>query len=205
VKGDQKKISIIILAAGSSSRMGRSKQLLEVKGEQLLLRAVQTALGTGVEKIIVVLGANEPAHRKIIEHLQVDVITNPEWEKGMGSSLKKGLVHLLETTPQIEAALIMVCDQPLLTSGHLNKLINTAATNTNGIIASYYANGPGVPVLFIKSLFKSLLSIADQEGAKLILQKNKGEITSIEFPGGETDLDTWSDYEKFISTNIPKK
>ena len=198
----QKSTCIIILAAGSSSRMGRPKQLLEINGEQLLLRTVQTALDARVEKIIVVLGANEPVHRKIIAHLQVEGITNPEWGKGMGSSLKIGLAHLLETTPQPEAALVMVCDQPLLTSTHLTKLLNEATTNTRGIIASYYANSPGVPVLFKKSFFKSLLSIADHEGAKSILQKNKDDIATIEFPGGETDLDTWSDYENFMSTKL---
>jgi molybdenum cofactor cytidylyltransferase len=163
---------------------------------------VQTALGAEVEKTIVVLGANETAHWKIIEHLPIEVITNPEWEKGMGSSLKIGLAHLLGIAPQTEAALIMVCDQPLLTSAHLTKLINKAGTSTSGIIASYYANGPGVPVLFKKSFFKSLHSITNQEGAKSILQKNKDEIATIEFPGGETDLDNWSDYENFTSTYL---
>lgn len=200
MKRYKKNTGIILLAAGSSSRMGRSKQLLEIDGEQLLQRAVQTAHQAEAETIIIVLGANEMIHRKIVDHSIAKVIVNPEWEKGMGSSLKKGLSHLLEVAPQTEAALIMVCDQPLLTSAHLAKLINTAAANTSGIIASYYSDDPGVPVLFKKEFFKSLLSIADQEGAKSILQKNKNAITTIEFPGGETDLDTWSDYENFIST-----
>ena len=69
-------------------------------------------------------------------------------------------------------------------------------------MASYYSNTAGVPALFKKKLFDQLLSIADREGAKSILQKNEDEITTIEFPGGETDLDTPSDYENFISTNL---
>lgn len=196
---------IIILAAGSSSRMGRSKQLLKIDGEELLSRSVQIARQSAAEKTIVVLGANEMVHRKIIEQVAVDVIINKEWEKGMGNSLKKGITHLMESTPQMEAALIMVCDQPMLTSDHLTKLIKTGSTDPNDIISSSYANNLGVPVLFKKRFFKTLLSIADQEGARSLLKKNKDQITSIEFPGGEIDLDSPSDYENFITTNSHKK
>ena len=198
-------VGIVILAAGSSSRMNQSKQLLEVTGEPLLLKSVRIALQSKAEKVAVVLGANETAHRKLIDQLPIEIVSNPDWKKGMGSSLKKGLTHLIDTTPQIEAALIMVCDQPLLTTSHLNRLIENSVSTKKSIVASYYSATAGVPALFKKELFRQLLSIDDREGAKSILQKNKDEIATIEFPGGEIDLDTRFDFENFISTKLSEK
>jgi molybdenum cofactor cytidylyltransferase len=195
-------VGIVILAAGSSSRMNQSKQLLEVKGEPLLLKSVRIALQSQAKKVVVVLGANETAHRKLIDRLSVEIVSNPEWQKGMGSSLKKGLHDILQIFPLMQSVIVMVCDQPLLTTAYLNQLIENSKSTKDSIVASYYSNTVGVPALFKKKLFDQLLSIADREGAKSILQENKNAITTIEFPGGETDLDTRSDYEKFISTNL---
>ena len=191
-------IGIILLAAGSSSRTGQSKQLLEIDGEQLLLKSTRVAVQSESEKIIVVLGANEMAHRKTIEHLPVEIIANPDWETGMGSSLKKGLRQLLQVVPQLKAALVMVCDQPLLTTEHINKLIQTF-TNTNSlIVASHYSGSAGVPALFEKSLFEKLLRVEDESGAKKIIQQHKEAIQTIDFLQGAIDLDTPEDYRNFI-------
>ena len=89
-------IGILLLAAGSSSRMGQSKQLLPIAGEQLLLKSTRVAMESEAEIVMVVLGANELAHRKIIEQLPVEITVNTEWQKGMGSSLKQGLTQLLK-------------------------------------------------------------------------------------------------------------
>lgn len=178
--------------------MGQSKQLLEIDGEQLLLKSTRVALQSEAEKIIVVLGANEMAHRKIIEHLNVEIIANPDWETGMGSSLKKGLRQLLQVVPQLKAALVMVCDQPLLTTEHINKLIQTFTNTNSQIVASHYSGSAGVPALFEKSLFEKLLSVEDESGAKKIIQQHKEAIQTIDFLQGAIDLDTPDDYRKFI-------
>ena len=178
--------------------MGQSKQLLEIDGEQLLLKSTRVALQSEAEKIIVVLGANEMAHRKTIEHLPVEIIANPDWETGMGSSLKKGLRQLLQVVPQLKAALVMVCDQPFLTTEHINKLIQTFTSTNSLIVASHYSGSAGVPALFEKSLFEKLLSVEDESGAKKIIQQHKAEIQTIDFLQGAIDLDTPDDYRNFI-------
>lgn len=192
-------IGIVLLAAGSSSRMGQSKQLLEIDGEQLLLRSTKVALLAAAEKVLVVLGANELAHRKIIQHLPVEIIANENWQKGMGSSLKKGLNELHSTTPKLDAALVMVCDQPLLTTEHLNQIIEKFELTKSPVVASFYAGTAGVPALFAKSIFEKLMNVQDKEGAKKIIQLHKELVESVDFPQGSIDLDTPEDYSTFIS------
>ena len=193
------KIGIILLAAGSSSRMGQSKQLLEIAGEQLLLKSTKVAMSAAAQKVIVVLGANELAHRKIIEHLPVQITSNEKWQKGMGSSLKKGLSELLSTTPKLEAALVMVCDQPLLTTQHLNQIIKKFELTKSKVVASFYSGTAGVPALFEKSLFEKLMNVEDKEGAKKIIQLHKELVETVDFQQGSIDLDTPEDYNTFIS------
>jgi len=194
-------IGIILLAAGSSSRMGQSKQLLEIEGEQLLLKSTKVALLAEAEKVLVVLGANEMAHRKIIEHLPVEIISNENWQKGMGSSLKKGLNELLLATPKLEAAIVMVCDQPFLTTQHLNQIIKKFELTKSPVVASYYSGTEGVPALFAKSIFEKLLNVDDAEGARKIIQTNTQLVQTVDFPQGSIDLDTPDDYRAFINTS----
>jgi molybdenum cofactor cytidylyltransferase len=92
----------------------------------------------------------------------------------------------------------MVCDQPLLTTDHLNVLIQTFKKTKSQIVASHYSGGAGVPALFDKSLFEELLNLENESGAKKIIQQHKDVVYSIPFPEGAIDLDTPDDYEKFI-------
>lgn len=190
-------IGLILLVAGSSSRMEQSKQLLEVSGESLLVHAINAAVNSG-HRPVVVLGANEEAHRKAIGNLPVESILNPHWKNGMGGSLKAGLIYLLQNTPLAEALIVMVCDQPLLTSEHLKKLKEKYQTAGKGIIASGYAGTSGVPALFHKSLFPEIMALSDELGAKSIIQKHLNDTITIDFPEGSVDLDTPTDYQNFI-------
>ena len=199
------RVAIIVLAAGSSSRLGRSKQLIEIDGEALLVRSVKSALASGADPVVVVLGADEQAHRKAIQHLSAQIIYNAAWTNGMGSSLKVGLNHLLLNTPDLEAVVIMVCDQPLLHADHLQKLIARHNERRSIVVASQYADTLGVPVLFDKALFQKLLQLDDEHGAKKIIQQFNEDVDAIDFPEGSIDLDTPKDYEKFFRNNSQQK
>lgn len=188
---------IIILAAGSSSRMGSSKQLLEIHGTPLLLRTINTALQSGAGKTVVVLGAHEESHRSIIENREVNIVANPSWERGMGSSIKCGLHELLKIDSNVEQAIIMVCDQPLLTIDILKKLISKKSQSNAGIIASSYSSTMGVPVLFDKKFFEQIMKMPDDHGAKKIITQNQKDVETVEFPSGDIDLDTPEDLKKF--------
>jgi molybdenum cofactor cytidylyltransferase len=187
----------IILAAGSSSRLGQAKQLLKIEGETLLRKTVLTVIDSGVDRVVVVLGSRYQEHQKEISDLFVSTIINPNWENGMGSSLKVGIRFVEENFPNCETVILTVCDQPLLNADHLKKLIAIHPTNKTQIAASFYSGSPGVPALFHRSMFKKLLEINDEQGAKKIIKDNSELASFVDFPDGAIDLDTPGDWEKF--------
>lgn len=192
-------IGIIVLAAGSSSRMGRSKQLLEIEGEPMLCRCVKIALAVSPDNVVVILGANEKPHREVIEKLPIQIVSNYYWKTGMGSSIKTGLNYLLQSGAELEAVIIMVCDQPALTADHLFKLIQKFDQKQGSIIASAYDNSSGVPALFGRSFFSNLLLLADDQGAKKIIQQFPRQVETVEFLKGSIDLDTDEDYQNYLN------
>jgi molybdenum cofactor cytidylyltransferase len=194
-------IGIIVLAAGSSSRMGRSKQLLEIDGQPLLCRCVDRALAASPSRVVVVLGANEKPHRELLEKLPVHIVSNFYWKTGMGSSIKTGLNYLIQSNGELDGVILMVCDQPALTSEHLVKLIQKFHEKKKAIIASSYSKSSGVPVLFSRSFFSNLLLLSDDQGAKKIVQQFPDQVDTVAFPKGSIDLDTEEDYQKFLKTN----
>ncbi len=185
--------SIILLAAGSSSRLGQSKQLVEINGVPLLLQSTLAALDANYSHVVVVLGAHADLHKKTIAHLPVEIITHVEWEKGMGSSLKAGLQHVIQSKPETNAVVVMVCDQPLLTSVHLIALLDVYKNTSSKIVASHYENKIGVPALFDRILFSELLQIKDTQGAKAFMESNTGLVTTIDWAEGRFDIDTPED------------
>jgi molybdenum cofactor cytidylyltransferase len=191
----------IILAAGSSSRMGQSKQLLPVNGQPLLMRTVKAVLAADLSSTIVVLGSNEERHRKLLQHLPVEAVFNPDWENGIGSSLKAGLEHALHKDAALDGVVILVCDQPLLSGKNISNLLATYTKTGKPVIASRYAGVPGVPAFFSKSYFDQLKRVADQEGAKKIILQNPADVAEVEFLGGEVDLDTMKEYQDFRAKN----
>jgi molybdenum cofactor cytidylyltransferase len=114
----EKGVSVILLAAGSSSRMGQSKQLLDIQGTPLLLHSTKVALASGASHVIVVLGANEQPHREVIKDLPVSIILNHFWKGGIGSSIKTGMNALMKEYPETNAVILMVCEQPAVTADH---------------------------------------------------------------------------------------
>lgn len=185
-------VSVIILAAGSSSRMGQSKQLLPWKDGTLLSHAVMTAIDSRAGHVYVVLGNNEIEHRKAIKETPVTVVSNPLWQKGMGTSIKAGLKQAKDSG----AVLIMVCDMPFVTSQHLNNLIEHHDKTNSPIIASKYLETIGVPALFSKEVFDELMKINDDEGAKNVIMKNDPAIVLLK---SGVDLDTPDDYRNALS------
>ena len=193
-------IDIIILAAGSSSRMGQSKQLLEINNTPLLLRTVNIARQLKADHTVVVLGANEKEHAAILQNSEVQTIVNKDWKNGMGSSLKTGLRYLLAVSTDIHAVIILVCDQPAVTSAYLSDIVQRYRTSKKTIVASFYSDAPGVPALFDKTIFAELLAMDDAHGAKKILLKHITSTELIQFPEGSIDLDTPEDYQNFINS-----
>ncbi len=189
-------IGIIILAAGSSKRMGKSKQLLRIGNEMLIQRSVRIALSTSMKPVVIVLGSGEDEHRKALDGSAVEAVVNTKWQSGMGSSLKVGL-SAIKKNRQIDAVIVMVCDQPLLSTNHLITLGEQYIATRKPIVASYYAGTTGVPALFDKTLFDEIETLSDKEGAKKLIVRHPNETIGIAFPEGSIDLDTPEDFKNF--------
>src|SRR5260370_40499877 len=109
---NSKNIGIILLAAGSSTRLGTSKQLLPYAGKTLLEYCLQTAITSNAHPIVVVLGAHAAIIKKEIKSSIVHEIINNEWQEGMASSIRCGIKLLSTINPLTQGAILMVCDQP---------------------------------------------------------------------------------------------
>ena len=187
---------IVILAAGASTRLGKPKQLLQYRGKTLLAHAINEAVNSNADAIVVILGKNADQFKKEIDDRKVRVAVNSSWEEGMASSLRLGLDTLLNDKPYIDAVIFMVCDQPHVLSPILNDLIITQQKTTKQIVTCNYGDSIGPPALFHKKYFKDLMKLSGDTGARMIIQQNMNDMTTILFPEGEIDIDTEEDYEK---------
>ena len=190
-------IGIVLLAAGGSTRLGSPKQLLQYEGRSLLRRAAETAAASSCRPIIVVLGAQAALCAQELHGLPVSAVENTDWAEGMGSSLRLGVKTLLAASPlPLDAVLVMLCDQPLLTVATLKALTAEYEATACRIVASEYGTILGVPALFDRSLFPPLLSLSRTQGAKQILHLHPDLIHKVAFAEGAVDIDTATDYAR---------
>ncbi|MCX6122730.1 MAG: nucleotidyltransferase family protein [Ignavibacteriales bacterium] len=186
-------IAIIILAAGASTRLGAPKQLLNYNGMTLLRRTVETVLLSKAKSVRVVFGYEAEKMKSEIENVLVDVVINPNWQRGMSTSIRSG-IQSLETN--IDAVIIVLCDQPKLSTDILNTLIDTYTSTRTPIVTCKYAGTVGVPALFDRRIFPELLSLEGDYGAKKIIERHVIERIEIDFLGGEMDIDSMTDQEQ---------
>lgn len=192
---DKVKIALIVLAAGSSRRMrGVPKQTLEVGGKSLLRRAAELAAATEFSPKIIVLGKNFEKLKAEIADLPVKAVFNSESSVGVSSSIKTGLRAVSAQTA--DALIVMLCDQPLLTTENLFALRDSFLKNQSLIVASAYENTIGVPALFSRAVFGELMNLQNDEGAKKVIEKYRAETVFISAPEAAFDVDTPEAYEK---------
>jgi molybdenum cofactor cytidylyltransferase len=191
---------IIILAAGASSRLGQAKQTLQYKQGSLLKHTIHAAVRSAIGPVVVVIGANEALVRDHIANEDVFLVSNPGYEQGMATSIQAGLNHFMQAHQECENIVLMVCDQPHVSSELLKNLLETKHNSEKPIVACSYKNTVGVPAIFNKSFFVDLLSLQGDEGGKKILVNNLSSVATIPFPAGTIDIDTIADYEGLLGS-----
>lgn len=184
----------IILAAGASRRLGQPKQLLVYEGETLLERANRLASEAGASPVITVLGAYFIEICAAIPQRDSVRVLNDKWEQGIAGSIHAGLHALDAIAPESPGVLLMTCDQPRLTAAHLRALLDLFHTQTEpAIVASAYASTLGIPATFPRGVFSDLLELRGDQGARALLVNPPCSLISVEFPGGEVDIDEPAD------------
>lgn len=183
-------VAAIVLAAGSATRMGAPKQLIQFRGTSLLRRAAETALAAGVDPVVVVLGAHAELVTPELAHLPVQIVTNSGWSAGIGSSIRAGVASLPKS---VDALLIVLADQPLVTPHLLRSLIDEHRSTAAPIVATAYNDTLGVPALFARLHFRDLATLSDASGAKSLIENAGRAAVSVLFPDGAIDIDTPAD------------
>ncbi len=182
----------IILAAGASSRLGSPKQLALWQGRPLLEHAIDNAVTLLPGHTFVVLGAHAETIQTTIDLTRTVPIFNPAWQEGIASSIRSGIDALPASA---KAALILLCDQPLINRAALQALLTAAQRFPARIIASHYYQSVGVPALFPAGYFPELMNLQGDRGAKAVLLKFIDELMTIPLPQAEFDVDSPRDLE----------
>jgi molybdenum cofactor cytidylyltransferase len=178
--------------------MGRPKQLLPYNGKSLLEHTVDTANDTDANPVIVVLGANAALLEKEINEKKVHITENTEWEEGMASSVRCGIKTLVQIAPYSDAAIIMVCDQPFVSTALLNDLVAAQKNTSKSIVTCQYKNAIGPPALFHRTVFPELLGLKGDAGARKIIEQRGTDVATVSFDKGEIDIDTEADYQALL-------
>lgn len=195
-------ITAIILAAGSSSRLGSCKQLLPLEGRPLIRQVTETILKTKVQQVIVVVGCQAERVAEAVRDLPVTIVVNQEYVKGQSSSLLAGLQAWSELKSGKAAEselrrgfLFVLGDQPLVQSKTIDLLIDRFQ-QTADIILPYYEGQRGNPVLMGEEYLPELLALTGDTGAREIICRYPDRLVRADVtdPGVCLDIDTWEDY-----------
>ena len=191
------KTGIIILAAGSSSRMGEPKQLMMYKNKTFLQNIIGEAKNARLEPLICVTGYQSDLVEKSISSLEITIVYNEDWREGMGKGISAGIKQLMLS--DVDSVILAVSDQPYVSSDLFETMKSLKEKSGKGIVASSYAGTLGTPVLFGKNYFEQLKSLNGNQGAKNIVKLNMHDVCTVEFEKGNIDIDTKEDYEYLIS------
>jgi molybdenum cofactor cytidylyltransferase len=189
-------VGAIILAAGGSRRFGQPKQLLTIQSESLVRRRVRVATEAGIASVAVVAGESIDAIKSEISETCAAVVENRDWQLGLGTSIRCGLRHLRASVPDLEAVVIIACDQPFVEASTIAALLEERKRSGKPIVASSYAGTLGIPALFDRSCFEALLALPDGSGAKALIESRQDEVAQIKFEQGAIDIDTPADLER---------
>lgn len=198
---DQEKqsgVAAVVLAAGMSRRMGTPKQLLRMGGETILERTLKNVRASNVSEIILVLGHVAEDVQKTIPVQGLKVVINPDYERGMGTSLRSGLAAV---SPDARAAIIVLADQPWVGAETLDRLIACHQERKPQILVPIYKGFRGNPVLLDRSVFAEVQALNGDVGCRAIFGNHTEGIVKlpVDDPGILLDIDSRDDFDKLTA------
>jgi molybdenum cofactor cytidylyltransferase len=180
-------ISGIILAAGSSKRMGTPKQPLKLAGRPMVQCVVDTFLASSLDEVVVVL--NPALEWKPKSRKRLRLVENSRAYEGISTSVRAGLDSI---TSESGAAVIGLGDKPLLHNSTIQKMIEAYKHSSSEVIMPVYHGKRGNPILFRRSLFDDMRSLKGDVGAKSLISQMKHSVLElpVEDLGVILDVDT---------------
>lgn len=191
------KVAGIILAAGTGSRMGTTKQLLAFNGRPILAHAIEQGLAAGIFPLILVLGHQADKIQPRLSQFPVDITINKNFKSGMASSIATGLKRLdLFYAPRPEGAIFLLGDQPLVKAKTIRQIRDKALAGPGKIIIPTFRGQRGNPVYFDSCFFDELKQLSGDTGGRKVFQRFAHAIDElpVSSPGICMDIDTPEDY-----------
>ena len=172
------RVAGVVLAAGSSSRLGSNKLLIDVGGETIVRRAARRAIEAELAPVIVVLGFEADRVAEALQGVEVMLVVNPDHAAGMARSMRAGI----ERVPgDCEAAVVILADMPLVTSTMSAGLVARFRAGPEPLVISLYGGVQAPPTLYARALFPAL-GAAGEGGGRLVVQAHRGEAAAMEWP-----------------------
>ena len=188
---------VMILAAGQATRLGKAKMLLPYKDKTILEKIVDEVLSIDPIMITIVTGHYHQEIKSIIQNPEVILVHNVDYQKGMSSSIIKGLTTMQEKCPDLQFLFILVADQPFIDQALLQKMIQLHKETNKGLVAASYEGITGTPLLLEAKYFDKLYQLEGDKGARAILHQYPDDLARVDFELGWLDIDTESDYARF--------
>ena len=189
----ENRVFAIVLAAGQSSRFGKTKQLQNYHGIPLVTRAVRLAETACGPNSVLIAGNDWQRVTDICAPLAGFFVVNPKFADGLASSIGCGIRSVAEVA---DAVLLLLADQPLITGSHVQLLVDSWQQSPESIVASAYAGITGPPVIFPREDFADLLQLSGDSGARSIIEANRERVRSVTFEPAALDIDRESDLER---------
>ncbi len=184
----------ILLAAGTSSRMGCNKLLFELGGESVLRGAARRALAGGLGPLLVVLGHQCVRASHELDGLGCQLVINPDYDQGIISSLKAGVAAL---PPATAAAAVMLADMPLVSAEMIAALVARYRATGAPLVVSDYEGVHAPPLLYDRALFAELLAMTGGGCGRQVVKRHRAEAQVLSWPAAAlADLDVPADYAR---------
>lgn len=180
----------VVLAAGQASRFGKTKQLENYAGLPLVTRAVRLAQTISGANSVLVVGHDWQDVTDICAPLAGFFVLNPYYADGLATSIEAAIRSIADIA---DAVLLLLADQPLITSDHCHALIQAWRASPEAIVSSAFADTVGPPVIFPQRDFAALMSLKGDSGARSIIRANAERAISINFAPAALDIDRRSD------------
>jgi molybdenum cofactor cytidylyltransferase len=189
------RVAGVVLAAGTSSRFGRVKQLLPFRKTTLLGQVIENATRSLLHEVVVVLGHGAKEIQNAMSLEGTNVAINQGYEQGQSTSLRVGLSAV---SGEADGVMFLLGDQPLVGPAVMNVLIDGYCRTRAPILLPTYRNKRGNPVVIDRVLFPSIESLMGDVGARVLFEEYAEEIVEVEMEDDSIhlDLDTWEDYEE---------
>jgi molybdenum cofactor cytidylyltransferase len=199
-------ISAIILAAGESKRMGQTKQLMKWQGKPLLQHVIENLRDSLVNEIILVLGHEAELIQKEIPASGIKIVLNANYQQGMSSSVKKGIMALDTKT---DGFMVVLGDQPAIPGEMINQLIIEfeSVRPEKNILIPTFRRSRGHPVLFSRKYILEAKNLKGDLGLRQILLSHPDDIWTLEVGTDAIlkDIDTPNDLAEYEKRSLPEE